>query len=897
MNQHKVRSYDTEWQAVALLSRLQILNQDVSETFGKVSKDMVARMPRIVYDLTWMKDEAASVRQVVDSVKEQITSLDDETAKGLLHLKQLDLVKTRMEACRAALKEADNWINLEVEAKAFIEAKDFEKAGGRLEDAGKSLQVFHNTADYAYRQELLARLRDDLEEAVRPLLDRALQARDAVASRRFYRIYQQLGQEDIFFNVYFNERSVKIRSIWSNFSLTSEVIDESATAFSHLLSQFHQEVFIVLSEEYAWCTNIVNDPKLVIYKFLQHIFAHLDPSFATRLSSITLHEGALEHLIQAFTITVELEKSLSRAGILGESSHILSHALSPAQDSIASRRDVDRRSASSASALSGRPPLQDDPTAWAYVLFEPFLPYQRDYGDYELRYLTSKSDAVVEQARKMAHLERAKFLIDNTVKFFEGPSNAVHHCTSFTFGFGAPGMLNSLNKYFDTITQAFEKMAEEEPVVKRPVLSPRNSRRFSGMALPSVASFSLEGAASGGETDQWSDFQARLSWLKLCQVLDDRLYSLEVDVEHALRSCEIHVLGYEREDSVASLAAPLFRHSSLSNRSSISTKRDRRQSVKHRESIKADSGLYPSTRRRSFSISPQFQQTQDRKPASAAVSLLRSSTLNNFELARIFESLDKTDDVLLLPARQALLRCIAACRMNVYKSIEAHVTKSLKNLRHNDRLWNDQAFDRRRSRSILNNMPKFSLSPSEYITKVGEQLLMLPPHLEMYSDNDTLGLIVDDLPYMTKQEPTETGESDKVSDFVGGMDQQEELQTPTASASPTTIRKRFHSNHSQLTTEDITHRWMTSVSRGVMHTVVQEILAIPYLSASGAKQLATDIEYLVNVLTAFDVEPTDEITQILRAVQMEASELSEAKVEQRTEIQDVIAKMRRVHVS
>ncbi|KAK2884859.1 conserved oligomeric Golgi complex subunit 7 [Channa argus] len=132
--------------------------------------------------------------------------------------------------------------------------------------------------------------------------------------------------------------------------------------------------------------------------------------------------------------------------------------------------------------------------------------------------------------------------------------------------------------------------------------------------------------------------------------------------------------------------------------------------------------------------------------------------------------------------------------------------------------------------SYTEDLPTFSLSPQEYITNIGQYLMSLPLHLEPFVTQEDpaleMALHAGKLPF-----PPEQGD-----DFP-------ELNN----------------------TADY---WLGSIARATMQTYCDAILLIPQLSTHSTKQLATDIDYLSNVMDALGLQPSralQHIVTLLRA--------------------------------
>lgn len=119
--------------------------------------------------------------------------------------------------------------------------------------------------------------------------------------------------------------------------------------------------------------------------------------------------------------------------------------------------------------------------------------------------------------------------------------------------------------------------------------------------------------------------------------------------------------------------------------------------------------------------------------------------------------------------------------------------------------------------TLMEDLPNFSLTPLEYISNIGQFLMSLPLHLEPFVAQEDPGLELalraGKLPFPPEQ-GDELPEPDNMADY-----------------------------------------WLGSLARATMQTYCEAILQIPQLSPRSAKQLATDIDYLANVMDALGLQP------------------------------------------
>ena len=146
-------------------------------------------------------------------------------------------------------------------------------------------------------------------------------------------------------------------------------------------------------------------------------------------------------------------------------------------------------------------------------------------------------------------------------------------------------------------------------------------------------------------------------------------------------------------------------------------------------------------------------------------------------------------------------------------------------------IWSNDAHLKQNASPFDLQIPQFSLSPLEYVTRIGEHLLSLPQQLDLYMDDVSLAYSISTLPFMSHSESI-------VSADPNDSMQDEEIQ-------------------------DITYMWITSVCRGTMDSYYRNAMLIPQLSSHGLSQLITDMQYLVNVFSAMDIQPMEQFKDLL----------------------------------
>jgi hypothetical protein len=184
--------HDLEKRVLGLGTTLSLITQDTSTSLERAINEISRTVPRLGWDLQYLRDGADEVRNVLGNVQGKVTAPradqeNEEEEKVLQRLEYLDTIKTRMESARDVLKEAESWSTLEPQVHSYLsdpalsmdngaaESESYlgvQKAAQRLQEARTSLQVFRKTpAEWNARNRLLTSLEDEAERRLTILLD------------------------------------------------------------------------------------------------------------------------------------------------------------------------------------------------------------------------------------------------------------------------------------------------------------------------------------------------------------------------------------------------------------------------------------------------------------------------------------------------------------------------------------------------------------------------------------------------------------------------------------------------------------------------------------------------------------------------------------------------------
>jgi len=699
-----------------LLATLEIACQDTSSHLERIIDDVSRGVPRLTYDLHFMRDGALTLQTALTKVQAKSKdSVPDETSAALDRLQYLDTVKGRMEAAREVLREAESWSSLEMEVTSLLVEKSYEKAAERLNEASKSMVVFQNTSEYESRRTLMVSLQNQLEASLSSALVAAINTQDVVVCRNFFSIFSNIQREPEFRNYYNGSRRASLVTQWQTVHLSDcdsgppMPPQSTPTTFTVFLTTFYASFLTMINAERNSIPSIFPDPAPTLSTLITSALSALQPTFSERLASLFSHHGAsgLRELITAFKATEEfaagtdkiMEKiqysaALSSPMLSSQSEDTTpqlqrqkSHSRKRSTRMSISWRANPRRSSLSGGKTPGGGLLGDSMELdWDQELFQPFLDFQVDYASLERRLLDSALDEIVSTDSRpgVTESDRARLLRERSVDVFSVADDSLGRCMTFTHGYGAVGLVQALDHFLKSFIDIWTAD-----------ITGAQSTAFSARG----ASDSEEDLSDLDYTAQdWSDIQMSLHLLASARAVLDRL----VVFETKLRSNLIQV------------------------------------ATSFRLARNDPSGLSISGTTRGEGL------------------LLIQSSLNSAELHDLLKSVESESQTrfsgspmpLLLEARAAVSMFAKACQQSLQETILSPLRKPLTPYPLSS-IWSATPSEQPKRGGVNElQIPTFSLSPSEVVQRLAEGLLNLPRLFEVYADDDALSFSLETLPHI-----------------------------------------------------------------------------------------------------------------------------------------------------
>jgi len=795
-------------QITQLLTALDIASEDSSTRLESIMDDVSRGVPRLAYDLHFMRDGALALQNNLDALRKTHETVPPVIDGVLRQLHSLDLIKTRMESAREVIQEAESWSTLEMEVTSLIAVKNYAKAAERLSEASKSMVVFQNTPEYDLRRNLMVNLQNQLEASLSSALVSAINVQDITNCKEYFAIFSVIQRESEFHNYYYAARRSNIINLWQSAQLIDcdespsgqFTMQETRQPFTDFLNKFYDSFVSLLNVERSPICSIFSNPSTILSSFIASTLSSLQPTYTQRLVALsnTRHDTVLTDLIIALRLTedfaVSVDKIMEKVRFV--TSDPIQRRFSNAEKPTHVRRRSSRMSISwrpghnwSGSSANGGAIQRAlsraaDIMEWEQELFQPFLDFQIDYGSLEKRFLEHSLAEITagDSQERVEEVDRPRLLRERAVDIFGLAEGSMGRCNAFTHGYGAVGLVWALDKFFKSFMELWTtEMQTMMSQTSSSAKTPAGDEDLAGMDY---------------DTHDWSNIQLCLHLLSSARTVSERLSGFETKLRSHLYQVATN-FRMVRDDPVT------------------------------------------------FSIGPARGENQ----------LLEQSTLNSAELQILLESVGtspmhfraghsyQSPEPLLVNARRSLSLFAQTCQTTLQQSILSPLCRHL-NSYPSLTLWSAPGDPKSKSSTKENELqvPTFSLLPSEVMQKVAEGLLNLPRLFELYADDDALSFSPGTLPYL---------DFEMLKDFT----EHTAPDIPTGGGHIRRASVSFTPKTTIVDPEAISSAWLLSLGHTFLAHVVQEVLPkISSLSISGAAQLASDLEYLGNIVRALNVE-------------------------------------------
>lgn len=507
---------------------------------------------------------------------------------------------------------------------------------------------------------------------------------------------------------------------------------------------------------------------------------------------------------------------------------------------------------------------------WELAAFEPFLEFQMSYPSLEQTHLSHQLTSHLRSSLPTLRvLPTGRQLTDALVPLLAWADEAWERCTDLTHGYGAPGCIRAVDAMLEGFLIRAKNGIEEAQRDRRDGRRGSSSAKGTGQSGNGLGEdddgVDLEGLDYSSE--DWELFQSGLRILESCRTISDRISTLD-----ARFRTKLTVLSGLLKDTT------VFRPPNGTTKGAMTLLRQ--SALNSRElAVLLDAVTGGHSEARKVSGSSVVEDDNAARPSISPHATRHSHSFSISGLPTAPQRLRDPDPALIFGAARASVTALTrACQLLVHSTILAPLMAQLA-LYPSLPAWTATAAEIKAQTSSAAafdmQMPKFSLSPTETISRVGEGLFNLPRLFEVYAADDALTFSIETLPFVDADSllrslgvepmpsPPLALKSTKRGGFldVGGgyVDAASGGTAVGATRSVSPNRSvRPPAELPNLSAETVISTWLSSLTLSVISHLTSNVLpSIPRLSAHGAAQVSSDLAYISNVASALDAEGDD----------------------------------------
>ncbi|CAI5734680.1 unnamed protein product [Hyaloperonospora brassicae] len=826
----------------SLAPQLALRSQALAHTLQTALQHVTHSVPALQTRLEALETTAAPLAARLTAAQHvcdtSLSSTRHSDARRLLVT--LHETKRRLESCSRALVEAAQWTRSVRDCFAVLEdptllslegdgesTADAETLGDRVRQLRASLDVLQDLPGVRERQKTMERLAAQIEAAVLPRVASKLRQDEAGDVTRLRWCLEALGSIDrahVMKEEFCLARPARVHRTWYQYEEQAKQIAGLDVAddgnnnrhvdFARWLDGFYEHVLQMLQRESRNARDLFGGDELVIRVLLTLLRNTLEPltaSFRDRLGQTepaSSESFCLDRLVRCFHTTRRF------AGQFVQLVRSLENELG-------------------VKLTDGDSTAVDAEGGILRVVFEPYQLYFTEYTRFSSDFLTDAlmrlvppfnttsnevlgSDEDRDATAATSFEDFSQRLEEASEAVWTIVDRSVQQCYEFTGGVAFPEAVEAIGTAVQQFTLALG--------AKMPAI-----RNYYKVEPVFQVDESKERLAASPD---WSQFHASLALLKACGTLETQLCAMDGRLRVRMRE-QLAQLSSEHVDA-------------LSPRSTCGN-------VCNASSIALAELLYPT--KLVLAVSTMWLRDEDPTRQSQFhqfVADMVSHPTWSGSTAACYPTATVLDE-----AQRAMRSWTKEAQLLTYDTIFLPIARVLDTIPTNES-WNKAP----NSAQDELEFPTFSMLPQDYITTVADLLLSLLPQLEPFAGSNSLENAF--VASRGAQEVCVQGEWDRLGQVLH-LAPPELLNCQqifgsggtTAASDPVPTAAKF------------VDLWSATVASSTLAALLRTVCSIPCLSEIGAKQLAADLGYFYNVLSAVGGEDNFIVDDLRRALEMD----------------------------
>ena len=237
----KADDESTETFLASLSMRLHLMSQDYTDKLETNMVESMSSTPRLVSDVNRIEDLLKSFSEEMNLLSSQLRTFDQRNMMGVEDLSRLDTFKSNMEYCKSTLEEHVRWGQIVKEAEKVMDGGgSLLKTADHLETMHRSLDLLKEVSGHDLRMKTCEIMSETLLATVRPRVRRTLLSNDLSQLEEFLYIYGKLQRREELELEYIEARPERLKA---SISLPSD------NQLSQWLATFYGKVTGLLIDE------------------------------------------------------------------------------------------------------------------------------------------------------------------------------------------------------------------------------------------------------------------------------------------------------------------------------------------------------------------------------------------------------------------------------------------------------------------------------------------------------------------------------------------------------------------------------------------------------------------------------------------------------------------------
>ncbi|KAL4106255.1 hypothetical protein PRIC1_004307 [Phytophthora ramorum] len=822
-----------------LVPQLALRSQTLAQSLHASLQHVSLSAPALQTRLQGLQQAATPLARRLDAVHEVCVSSASSASSGhdLRHLVTLHEAKRRLQSCSQALVEAAKWGRnvracftavedptllsqaMKIKSRTDNDAHDL---ADRVREMQMSLDVLKDLPGAWDRKQTMERLCAQIEAAVQPRLATKLREDDLgdVAPLRWcLDVLDSVDRAHLLREEFCRSRPAHVHRVWYAFSdeMQAEMDDTDhgrENAFANWLDTFYGDVLRMLQRESRNAQELFGSNMLVtvLLALLHNTLEPLTKSFRDRLVPSGL-AFRLDWMLSCFHATCTFAGQLVQLFRSLENERGLT--LAGNNDTAARAEGILR------------------------VVFEPYRLYFTEYTRFTSEALTDALLRLVPMFNEKRNEDLsgegyeeadqdavdAVPLEDFSQRLEEASEAAwalvdesLHQCYEFTGGAAFPEAVEAVGAAVQQFTLA---LSATMPAIRRYCKAEPTSRSDGTTGGSLVAS------------PDWSQFHASLALLKSCGTLETQLCAVDGRIRVRMREQLAQFFG---------------------ETSGSSSPRGHRKKSHDGMSITLADLVDPT--KLVAAVSKAWLHDED-PTRQSQFHLFEMELLDHFTGSSGFDTTVSRypTATLLDEAQRAVRSWTKEAQLFTYDTVFLPIARVLETLPVNEN-W------RKVPDPALGDLPTFSMLPQDYITMVADLLLSLLPQLEPFAESSSLANTF--VASRGAQEVCVQAEWTRLGQIL-------HLAPPELAA----CQRIFGSEGKPASSEpaptatEFVDLWTAAVASGTLAAFLRTVCSISVLSEMGAQQLAADLGYFHNVLSAVGGEGNFIVDDLRRALEMD----------------------------